>query len=149
MSAIPEGFHTITPHLTVSDANKAIALYEAALGATNLGAMSFPDGKRIAHAMLQIGSSKLFINDEMPGMGAAPAGPDMGSKFYLYVEDVDAAHKRAIDAGMTEKSAPEDMFWGDRTSVVSDAFGQVWTFASHVRDVSMEEMQEAMKRFAG
>lgn len=149
MSAIPDGFHTLTPHLTVSDAKGAIALYEAALGATNLGVLEDPSGTKVVHAMVQIGSSRLFINDEMEGMGAAPTDLEQGAKFYLYVEDVDSAHARAIAAGMKEKSAPEDMFWGDRTSVVSDGFGQVWTFASHIRDVSMEEMAEAMKNFGG
>ena len=149
MSAIPVGFHTITPHLTVSDANGAIALYEAALGATNCGVLNYPDGKRVAHAMLQIGTSRLFLNDEMEGMGSAPAGPEQGATFYLYVEDVDAAHARAVGAGMVEKAAPEDMFWGDRTSVVTDPYGQVWTFASQIREVTMEEMTEAMKNFGG
>ncbi|NND50297.1 MAG: VOC family protein [Rhizobiales bacterium] len=147
---MPEGFHTITPHLTVSDAKAAIALYEAALGATNCGVLTYPDGERVAHAMLQIGTSRLFLNDEMPDMGGfAPAGPELGAKFYLYVEDVDAAHSRAVSAGMSEKSAPEDMFWGDRISAVTDPYGQVWTFATHIREVSMEDMTEAMKSFGG
>lgn len=150
MSAIPEGFHTITPNLVVSDAKGAIALYETALGATSAGAMTDPSGSRVMHAMLQVGTSKLFLADEFPGMsGPAPSGPEQGARFYLYVEDVDAAHARALGAGMTEKHAPQDMFWGDRTSVVTDAYGQVWTFASHVRDVSREEMAEAMKKFGG
>ena len=149
MSAIPEGFHTLTPHLTVADAKAAIALYEAALGATKMGALTFPGGDRIAHAMLEIGTSRLFINDEMEGMGAPAPGPGEGARFYLYVEDVDAAHARAVGAGMSEKSAPEDMFWGDRNSVVTDPYGQVWTFAAHVRDVSMEEMEQAMRNFGG
>ncbi len=149
MAAIPEGFHTITPHLTVSDAKAAIALYEAALGATSCETMTTPDGQSIIHAMLQIGTSRLFLNDAIPGMGSAPAGPEQGAKFYLYVEDVDAAHARALDAGMSEKSAPEDMFWGDRTSVLTDPYGQMWTLATHIRDVTMEDMTDAMKNFSG
>ena len=148
MAAIPEGFHTLTPHLTVADAKAAIALYEAALGATSMGVMTDPGGTRVMHAMLQVGTSRLFLNDEMPGMGGpAPSGPEKGARFYLYVTDVDAAHARAVKAGMSEKHAPQDMFWGDRTSVVADRYGQVWTFATHVREVSEAEMAEAMKTF--
>ena len=148
MAAIPEGFHTLTPHLTVTDAKAAIAHYEAALGARNLGIATAPGSDKVMHAMLEIGSSRLFINDEMPGMGAnAPKGDGAGAHFYVYVEDVDAAHDRAVGAGMSEKHAPQDMFWGDRTSVVADRYGQVWTFATHVREVSEAEMAEAMKTF--
>jgi PhnB protein len=140
--AIPEGFHTITPSLTVSDGEAAIALYVKALGAEVKGKVNAPGSKKIMHSMLQIGSSKVFVQDAMPGM---PVPKERHAAFYVYVPNVDAAHKRAVAAGMRELYAPTDMFWGDRTSVVACPFGHHWTFAAHVRDVSQAEMAEAMK----
>jgi PhnB protein len=142
VAAMPEGFHTITPSLTVSDGEAAIALYEKALGAKLEHKMHMPGGKKVMHACLQIGGSKIFVADEMPNM---PGPKQRHSSFYLYVPDVDAAHKRAIAGGMKELYGPSDMFWGDRTSVVADPFGHHWTFATHTRNPSEAEMAEAMK----
>ncbi len=144
-AAMPEGFHTITPSLTVSDAEAAIALYEKALGAEVKGKMHMPGSKRVMHSCLQIGSSKVFVQDEMPNM---PGPKQRHSSFYMYVTDVDSAHKRAIAGGMKELYAPTDMFWGDRTSVVADPFGHHWTLATHIRNPSEGEMAEAMKAWA-
>lgn len=145
MSYKPEGFHTITPYLVVKGAAKAIELYQNALGAKVEGRMDGPDGS-VMHACLQIGSSKIFLGDENEMMKAS-ADPG-GTRFYVYVEDVDAAHKQAVAAGMSEKAAPEDMFWGDRTAVVIDSSGHSWTLATHQREVTPEEMAEAMKQMA-
>jgi len=145
VAAIPEGFHTITPSLTVSDGEAAIALYVKALGAAVKGKVNAPGSKKIMHSCLQIGSSKVFVQDAMPGM---PGPKERHAAFYVYVPNVDAAHKRAVEAGMKELYAPTDMFWGDRTSVVACPFGHHWTFAAHVRDVSQAEMAKAMKAWS-
>lgn len=145
VTAMPEGYHTITPSLTVSDAEAAIAFYEKALGAEVKGKIHMPGGKKVMHSCLQIGSSKIFVQDEMPNM---PGPKQRHSSFYVYVPDVDAAHKRAVAAGMKELYAPTDMFWGDRTSVAADPFGHHWTFATHNRNPSEAEMAEAMKAWA-
>lgn len=150
MANMPEGFHTITPNIVVSDAEKAIALYEAALGATLSMKMMMPGTAKVMHACVQIGNSKLFLCDELPMFGTvAPKGKDQGSSFYVYVDDVDAQHSKALKAGMEEKSAPTDMFWGDRNGVVLDPYGHSWTLATKVREVSVEDMQEAVQNMAG
>ncbi len=107
--------------------------------------MHMPGSKKVMHAALKIGNSIVFVQDEMPNM---PGPKQRHASFYLYVPDVDAAHKRAISAGMKELYAPADMFWGDRTGVVADAFGHHWTFATHMRNPSEAEMTEAMKAWA-
>ena len=145
VQAVPEGFHTITPSLTVSDAAAAIALYEKALGAEVKNKMLAPGGTKVMHSCLQIGSSKIFVQDEMPGM---PGPRQRHSSFYVYVPDVDAAQKRGVAAGMKELYAPADMFWGDRTGVLADPFGNHWTLATHISNPSEAEMAEAMKKWA-
>jgi uncharacterized glyoxalase superfamily protein PhnB len=145
VAPIPEGFHTITPSLTVSDGEAAIAFYVKALGAEVKGKVNAPGSKKIMHSCLQIGSSKVFVQDAMTGM---PGPKERHASFYVYVPNVDAAHKRAVEAGMKELYAPTDMFWGDRTSVAACPFGNHWTFAAHVRDVSQEEMAKAMKAWS-
>jgi PhnB protein len=140
--SIPEGYTTITPTLTVNGAGEAIALYVKALGAKEEYRVSQPgDSNKIMHACLQIGTSKLFIADTSDTMGCSTP---THSTFYLYVDDVDASFAQAKNAGMTQKMAPEDMFWGDRTGGLSDKFGNNWTIATHVRDVSDDEMKQAM-----
>ena len=147
MPAIPEGFHTITPLIVVGDGNAALALYEKALGAEVMGQLTAPGSDKIAHAMMQLGSSRLFLCDEQPDMGMMAPKDEAGTRFYIYVEDVDAAHSRATDAGLKEIAAPEDMFWGDRTAVLEDPWGHRWTLATHVKDVTPEDMAEAMKQW--
>ena len=147
--AIPEGFHTITPHIVVSDAKAAMALYEAAFGATSFGAMEIPNTGKVMIAMLKVGSSPLFLSDAIEGQTKpAPADKRSGASFYLYVEDVDGAHARAVAAGMTEEMAPQDMFWGDRMSRVTDPFGHEWSIATKTREVSPEEMQKVVAEMA-
>lgn len=139
---IPEGFHTITPGLTVRDAAKAIDFYRRAFGAVELYRMSAPGGK-IGHAELKIGDSIIMLSDEFP-MGARSPQSVGGTTvtLHLYVQDVDAAFKQAIGAGAKEDMPPTDMFWGDRYGKLTDPFGHSWGLATHVKDVSPEEMQK-------
>ena len=149
MAHRPNGFHTLTPFLIVENASAAIDLYKKALNATEMGRLTAPGSDKVMHAGLTIGDSQLFIADEMPQQGmVAPKGEQAGSRFYVYVEDVDQAHGHATANGLKEKAPPSDMFWGDRTSVLTDPYGQTWTLATKQREVSMEEMQQAMMQMA-
>jgi PhnB protein len=141
---IPEGFATVTPTLVLQDAAKAIELYTKAFGANEVYRMACPDTGKIMHACLQVGSSKVFLCDTHPEMCAQPTS----SSFYLYVDDVDATFGKAKQAGLKDVNAPQDMFWGDRTGSVKDSFGNSWTLATHVRDVSPQEMEEGRKKFS-
>ena len=145
MTKIPEGFSTITSTLIVNGAAKAIDTYKKAFGATEVYRMETPDKKKIMHACLQIGDSKLFLCDAMPEWGC---GTPSSSSFYVYLDNVDDAFKKAKQAGLEELSAVEDMFWGDRTGRLKDGFGNNWTLATHVRDVTDAEMEEARKKMA-
>ena len=146
---VPEGYHTATPYLVVRGAAKAIEFYTQAFGATELLRMPGPDG-RIAHAELKIGDSVIMLTDESPEMGSKSPqtlGGTAGSVF-LYVDDVDTTFKRATAAGAKELSAPQDMFWGDRFGKLIDPFGHEWGVATHVEDVTEEEMGKRMAAFS-
>jgi uncharacterized glyoxalase superfamily protein PhnB len=150
VNPIPEGQHTLTPSLVLRDCAKAIEFYKKALGATEVSRMTAPDGKSIWHAELRIGDSLVYVNDEMPGMSASP--PDAAHRvpvtMWLYVNDCDAAHKRAVNAGAKSLAEPTDMFWGDRCSGVLDPYGYAWSFATHQKDLTQEEMRRAGEAFA-
>ena len=146
-SKIPEGFHTVTPYIAVKGGSAALAHYEEAFGAETIGVMKMPGDDKVMHACFKVGDSKIFLTDAGPLM-SAPENGEGGNHFYLYVDDVDAAHKRAVEAGMSEDKAPEDQFWGDRMSRVTCRFGHHWSLATHVRDVTPEDMAEAMKALA-
>ena len=138
---IPEGFHSITPGLVCRDAGRAIEFYKAAFGAQEIMRMPSPDGK-IMHAELRIGDSMLFVNDEYPGMCAAPAPTATPSNaLFLYVDNVDTVFKRALDNGAKEAMPLQDMFWGDRYGKLTDPFGHSWGLATHVEDVAPEEVE--------
>jgi PhnB protein len=140
---IPEGYHTISPSLIVDPASEAIDFYKRAFGATERGIMQGPDGK-IAHAELQIGDSVLMVSDPYP-MQNAKSPKELGGtsvSIFLYVEDVDAAYKQAVDAGATVTMEPDDMFWGDRFGALVDPYGHAWAMATHIEDLSEEEMRE-------
>jgi PhnB protein len=143
---IPEGYHSLTPYLSLDDAGKAIEFYKRAFGAEERVRMPAPDG-RIAHAELQIGDSILMLSDMFEqSVGKTPkelGGTTMG--LFLYVEDVDEVFKQAIDAGATAKQEPEDQFWGDRFGRVTDPFGHDWQIATHKEDLTPEQMQERAK----
>jgi uncharacterized glyoxalase superfamily protein PhnB len=141
---IPEGMHTLTPHLICSDASAAIDFYARAFGAVEISRTAGPNGK-LMNAMLRIGDSAMMLMDENPEWGAL--GPTLlkGTpvSIHVYVEDVDAAFERAVKAGATSKMPPADMFWGDRFGALTDPFGHSWSIATHVRDVSPAEAQAA------
>jgi PhnB protein len=146
--ATPPGFHTVTAGLCVRDTAKAIDFYEHAFGATELVRMAAPDGP-IMHAEIKIGDSIVFLSDEKPEMGRSSpqtVGRPTGA-LYLYVENVDAAFKQAIDAGARELMAPSNMFWGDRFAQVADPFGHHWGLATRVEDVSPDEMERRGREF--
>ena len=143
---IPEGYHTVTPYLAVEDAARAIEYYTRAFGAKEVGRMDGPEGK-IAHAELEIGDSRIMLSDPFPHASTRPPKELGGTcaSVFMYVEDVDAVVKRAVDAGATVTMDVSDQFWGDRFGTITDPFGHVWSIATHVEDVSQEEMAERAK----
>lgn len=141
VSAIPEGFHSITPGITCKNAANAIDLYKKAFGAIERSRMASPDGK-IMHAELQIGDSMIFLSDEYPGMSSAPQSGALPSQsIYLYVQNVDSVFDTAVKAGCQPAMSVTDMFWGDRFGKVIDPFGHHWSLATHVEDVAGPEME--------
>jgi PhnB protein len=148
-AAIPTGYHTVTPHLTVRGAADAIDFYKRAFGARERGRMPLPDGKTIMHAELQIGDSIVFLADEFPDMGCrAPQtlGGATGA-LHLYVRDVDHAFRRAVAAGAEVRMPVADMFWGDRYAKVADPFGHEWGLATHKADLSAREIGRRAEAF--
>ena len=139
---IPEGYHSVTPYLAVDDASAAIEFYKRAFGATERMRMPAPNGK-IAHAEIEIGDSLIMMSDPFPQSTIRPpterGGPT--TSLFLYVEDVDAVVRKAVDAGATLASPVQDQFWGDRWGTVTDPFGHHWQIATHVEDVPPEEME--------
>jgi PhnB protein len=143
---IPDGYHTVTPYLAVDDAAAAIEYYKKAFGAKERMRMEAPGGK-VGHAELEIGDSLVMLSDPLPQattrspkeLGGTSAG------VFMYVEDVDAVVKQAVDAGATVTMEVADQFWGDRFGTVQDPFGHIWSVATHVEDVPPEEMAERAK----
>ena len=144
VKAIPDGMHSITPHLICSDANAAIAFYIKAFGAVEEGRMPAPNGK-LMHASLRLGDSLLFLFDEMPEYGALGPLALKGSSVTIHyqVPDVDAMFARAVAAGATVTMPVADMFWGDRYGKVRDPFGHEWSIATHMHDLSAEQVEKA------
>jgi uncharacterized glyoxalase superfamily protein PhnB len=149
VKVIPDGFHAVTPSLSMKDSLKAIAFYEKAFGAKNPEVFPSPDGGRTMHATIRIGDSILMMGDEMPEMGCKSA-ESLGASpisLYVYVPDVDAVFKQAVAAGATVVMPVADMFWGDRCGSLKDPFGYEWTIATHTRDLTEREIQEGAKAF--
>ena len=150
VSPIPQGMCTVTPNLVLRDCAKAIEFYQNALGAQEISRFPAPDGSGIWHAELRIGDSVVFLNDEMPGTpqtaptAEAPAPVTM----WLYVQDCDASFHRAVAAGAKPTMPPADMFWGDRIAAIADPYGYLWSFATHQKDLSAEEMRRGGEEFA-
>jgi PhnB protein len=144
---IPDGYHTLTPYLSVRGAAKAIEFYKRAFGAQQRGIMPMPDG-RIGHAELMIGNSMVMLADEFPEHGNKSPEALNGSPVGLaiYVENVDEVFKRAVEAGATVKEPVSDKFWGDRAGSVTDPFGHKWTILTHKEDVPIEEMKKRMEK---
>ena len=141
---IPEGYHTITPQLAIEDCAGAIEFYKKAFGAEEIDRALDPSGTKVWHCAMRIGSSMIFVNGVFPEMGSSASK----SSLWLYVSDVDAAFKRAVDAGAKATMPPADMFWGDRMGNLADPFGQTWTIASRVKEMTPEEMKKAGEAFA-
>ena len=143
---IPQGMHSVTPHLICAGAAKAIDFYVKAFGATESARLPGPDG-RLMHAAVRIGDSTVMLVDEMPEWGALSPKSLKGSPvtIHLYVDDVDAFVERAVKAGAKVTMPVEDAFWGDRYGKLEDPFGHHWSVATPVREVSMEEAQKAMQ----
>ena len=142
---IPEGYRSVNVILTVDDAAGAIDFYKRAFGATEISRL--PMGGKIGHAELQIGDTRIMLNDEFPERGnlgpKARGGTPVG--LIIYTQDVDSSFKQAIDAGGTEAMPVENQFWGDRMGTLTDPFGHKWSIATHVEDVRPEEFQARME----
>jgi PhnB protein len=147
---IPDGYPRVTPYLYIDGAKAAIDFYSSILGAQERMSMPGPDGK-VGHAELAIGDSVIMIADEFPDMGALGPRSVGGSPvtIHVYVEDVDRTFERALEAGATVRRPVEDKFYGDRGGEFEDPFGHLWSIASHVEDVSPEEMQQRMGQLPG
>ena len=146
---IPQGYHSITPYLTVRGADRAIDFYRRAFGAEEIARMPGPDGRAIMHAELKIGDSRLFLSDEIAEMGCrspeALGGTTAG--IYLYVKDADETCRKAVEAGATLKQPVVDMFWGDRMGTVADPFGYDWSVATRKEEVSPQDMKRRHEEF--
>jgi PhnB protein len=150
VAPVPAGYHTATPYLTVREAAKAIEFYQKALGARVKERMTGPDGTSIMHAELKVGDSIVMLSDELP-QGDTKAPPSLGGStgsVFLYMPNVDAAFKRAVDAGCQATMPPTDMFWGDRFGKLVDPFGHHWGLATHKEDVAPREMARRAREFA-
>jgi PhnB protein len=141
---IPDGFHTSTPSLVVSNSKEAIEFYKEAFDAKEIYQMPAPDGK-IMHAMVQIGDSFVMMTDEFPAMGARSPTTIGGTPvtLHLYVEDADKMFNKAVQAGAKVAMPIMDAFWGDRYGAVIDPYGHSWAIATHQKDMSPEEMRKA------
>jgi len=140
IKAIPDGYHSVTPYLIVKGAAQLIDFMKEAFGAEEEYRM--PGGGGIMHAVVRIGDSRVMMSDAMAEYGPMP------TMLYLYVPDVDAVYKRALQAGATSIMELQDQFWGDRTGAVKDTLGNVWWIATHVEDVSFEELERRQREMA-
>ncbi|MEL7360457.1 MAG: VOC family protein [Bacteroidota bacterium] len=148
---IPEGVSVVAPHLVVKGADRALAFYTEVFGATELMRLPGPDG-RLMHAAFEIGGAQVFLADDFPEYGSEsapdPARTVASVALHVYVEDVDATFAKALDLGARALMPVEEQFWGDRYGKLIDPFGHVWEVATHVREVTPEQMQEALAAMA-
>ena len=144
---IPRGYHSITPYLIVKGGNAAVEFYKKAFGAEEHAHMKTPDGKT-AHAELRIGDSIFMLSDEFPEMKSLSPNSIGGSavSLYVYVEDVDTTFEKAVSAGAKVLDPVIDQFWGDRHGRIEDPFGHQWNIATHIKDLSEEEMKKAAEQ---
>jgi uncharacterized glyoxalase superfamily protein PhnB len=149
VKAVPDDMHTVTPHLVCAGAAEAIEFYKRAFGAVEIARLPGPQGK-LMHAMIRIGDSVVMLVDEFPEMGGLSPKSLKGSPvtIHLYVDNVDATVERAVKAGAKITMPVADMFWGDRYGQLVDPFGHHWSVGTHIRDVSTEEMQQAMQKMS-
>jgi PhnB protein len=143
--AIPEGFHSITPYLTVNNAAAAIDFYKRAFEARETSRLNDPDGKNIINAELKIGDSIVLLSDEFPQESSRSPSSIGGTAvtIHIYTEDVDRVFNQAISAGATVVMPIMDSFWGDRYGQLKDPFGHIWSIATHKKDLSQEEIRKA------
>jgi PhnB protein len=143
---VPHDMHTVTPHLVCDGAADAIEFYKKAFNAVETARMRTPDGK-IMHASVRIGDSTVMLVDEFPDYGSVGPKKLNGSPvtLHVYVPDVDRVFEQAVAAGATVRMPVENQFWGDRYGQVVDPFGHNWSIATHVKDMTPEEMNEAMQ----
>jgi uncharacterized glyoxalase superfamily protein PhnB len=144
---IPEGMQTVAPHLICAGAADAIEFYKKAFNAIEITRVPGPQGK-LMHARIQIGDSVVMLMDEFPEWGALGPKGLKGSSvtIHLSVEDADATFSRAVSAGAKVRAPLQDMFWGDRYGTLEDPFGHSWSVATHIRDMSPEEIQQAAQK---
>ena len=147
VKSIPDGMHSVTPHLVCAGAADAIDFYKKAFDAKEVMRLPGPDGK-LMHGEILICGSTVMLVDENPAFGMLGPKTLKGTPvtIHLYAEDVDGFVAKAVAAGATIKMPVADMFWGDRYGVIEDPFGHSWSVACHVRDVSPEELQQGMKQ---
>lgn len=151
--AIPSGCEGFIPHLVLSDASAAMEFYRKAFGAEEICRMSSPDGKKLWHAEMRIGSRIFYLADDFPEMcgGKSRSPKALGGSpvtIHMYAESVDKVFDRAVQAGATPTLPPTDMFWGDRYANVVDPFGHTWSIATHIKDLTPQEMQKAAEEMA-
>jgi PhnB protein len=146
---IPEGFHTVTPTFTFKDCRKAIDFYKKAFGAVEQYVMQCPTGKGIMHASIKIGDSTIMMGEENANCPCKSAETLGGSPIalYLYVNNVDAAFDKAVNAGCKTVMEVQDMFWGDRAGTLTDPFGYNWTIGTHIADLTPEEIKHGAEEF--
>ncbi|MFL6732816.1 MAG: VOC family protein [Sphingomicrobium sp.] len=144
---IPEGYHTVTPYLSVKNAGEALDWYKRALGASEV--MRFEHGGKVGHAEIRIGNSIVMLSDEWPEGGHLSPQSLGGTavSLHIYVDDVDSAFRKAIDAGGKEERAVQDQFYGDRSGTLLDPYGHRWNLATHVEDVPEDELKRRMDQF--
>ena len=151
VNPIPEGMHTVTPHLVCAGAADAIEFYKKAFNAEERVRIPGPESGKLIHASIRIGDSSVMLCDEFPEWNSFSPKSLKGTPvtIHLYVEDVDAFVKRAVEVGAKIIMPVDDMFWGDRYGVIEDPFGHHWSVATHMREVTPEELQEGMKKGCG
>lgn len=145
VSAIPEGYHAVTPYIIVKNAAKALEFYKKAFDAKELMRMASPDGKCVMHAEMRIGDSAVMLADEFPDMGFCGPKTLKGSpvSMHLYVKNSDRTFEQAVLAGAKVKRPMADQFYGDRSGMVEDPFGHTWNISTHVKDLTPAQMAKA------
>jgi uncharacterized glyoxalase superfamily protein PhnB len=144
---IPQGFHSVTPSLTLKNSQKAIDFYKKAFGAKALDVFPTMDGKGIMHATMQIGDSMVMMGDESPQCKSAESTGGSPISLFIYVPNVDEVFKQAVAAGATVTMPLMEQFWGDRCAGLKDPFGYSWMIATHTRDLSKEEVRKGAEAF--
>ena len=150
VKAVPEGFRTVTPHLVIDGASDAMEFYKRAFGAKENARMTAPDGKKLWHAEMTIGDSRIMLADSFPEMGGGPSPKAAGGStvvVHLYVPNCDAVFQQAVGEGAKALMPPTDMFWGDRYGQIEDPFGHRWSIATHTEDLTPDQMKQRAAAF--